>query len=134
MGERVIYIDVLPNNVLLLIYVFFLLMSLILHIVLYVRYKGPDRHKLYGPVLDRLHAKCMTEQRAFLENTSGYGRAITGDGATILGTKFINFLCHEHEKGVMLCRIKDCTERQAEVGSIQSTFIAHEMISAIRYV
>lgn len=98
------------------------------------RYKAPDRIKLYGPILDRLHAKCLAEQRQFLEKKSGYGRAMTGDGATILGTKFINFLVHEYEKGVMLCRIKDCTSRLAEVGSIESTFIAHELINAIRCV
>ena len=97
-------------------------------------YKGPDRHKLYGPVLERLYHKCTEEQKRFLAQRTGYGRAITGDGATILGTKFINFLCHEKGKGVMLCKIKDCTKRLAEVGSIQATFIAHELIDTIRRI
>ena len=97
-------------------------------------YKGPDRHKLFGKILDDLHGKCIVEQRKFLEQRTGYGRALTGDGATILGTKFINFLVHEFGKGVMLCRVKDCTQRLQEVGAVQATFIAHEMINALRYV
>ena len=88
------------------------------------RYKGPHRSKMFGPILERLYAKYIREQEAFLACKTGYGRAMTGDGATILGTKFINFLCHEFGKGVMLCKIKDCTERLQEVGSIESTFIA----------
>lgn len=96
-------------------------------------YKLPHRHKLYGAILDRLYNKCVTEQKELLTNHSGYGRCLTGDGATIQGTKFINFLVHEHGKGVMLCKIRDCTERLKEVGSIDSTFIAHEMIATIRY-
>ena len=96
------------------------------------RYKGPTRQKLYGEILQRLHGECLLEQRKFLEQRTGYGRAITGDGATILGTKFINFLCHEYGKGCMLCRIKDCTGRLQEVGSIEATFIAHEMMETIR--
>ena len=59
---------------------------------------------------------------------------MTGDGVTILNTKFINFMCHEYGKGVMLCKIKDCTERLTEVGSIRSTFIAHEMMESISVV
>lgn len=97
-------------------------------------YKPPHRHKLFGPILEGLYARCLHEQRSFLEQKTGYGRALTGDGATILGTKFINFLVHEFGKGVMLCRIKDCTGRLQEVGTIQATFIAHEMIAAIRYL
>ena len=98
------------------------------------RYKVPDRHKLLGPILNDMHSKCLDEQKSFLKKQSGFGRAMTGDGATILGTKFINFMCHEHGKGVMLCKIKDCTDRLTEVGSIRSTFIAHEMIQSIRVV
>lgn len=85
-------------------------------------------------MLDALHAKYLVEQKTFFQKTTGYGRALTGDGATIMGTKFINFLCHEMGKGAMLCKIKDCTNRLAEVGSIESTFIAHEMIATIKYV
>ena len=63
----------------------------------------------------------------------GYGRALTGDGATILGTEFINVLVHEFGKGCMLCRVKkDCTTRLQEVGAIEPSFIAHEMKNAIR--
>ena len=87
---------------------------------------------MFGSILDRLYDKYHREQEAFLSVRTGFGRAMTGDGATILGTKFINFLCHEYGKGVMLCKIKDCTDRLREVGSIESTFIAHEMIAAIR--
>ena len=89
---------------------------------------------MFGTILDRLYAKYQREQEAFLLGKTGYGRAITGDGATILGTKFINFLCHEYGKGVMLCKIKDCTERLQEVGIIDAKFIAHEMIASIKYV
>ena len=85
-------------------------------------------------MLDRLHAKCIQEQKDFLKDTCGYGRALTGDSATILKTKFMNFLCHEYGKGTMLITIKDCTTRLQEVGAIDSIFIAHEMIRAIRLV
>ena len=74
------------------------------------------------------------EQAAFLKDNAGYGRAMTGDGATIMGTKFINFLVHEHGKGVMLCKIKDCTPRLKEVGAIEATFIAKHMVECIRSV
>ena len=94
----------------------------------------PTRAKLYGPVLDRLYDNCIDQQKIFLSQHAGYGRAFTGDGATILGTKFINFLVHEYGKGCMLCKIEDCTNRLREVGSIESTFIAHKMMEAIRYV
>ena len=99
-----------------------------------VSYKGPTRQKILGVVLDRLHTNCMKEQKRFLKQNTGYGRAITGDGAKVLGTKFINFLCHEKGKGVMLLKIKDCTERLSEVGTIQATFIAHVLIIVIKYV
>ena len=98
------------------------------------RYKGPDRKKLYGPILDSLHKNCLEEQETFLKQNNGYGRAITGDSATIMGTKFINFLCHEKGKGVMLISMKDCTERLQEVGTIEATYIAHKMIAAIKLV
>ena len=103
-------------------------------LICYARYKGPDRHKLFGKILDSLHSKCTVEQKAFLDRRSGYGRAMTGDGATILGTKFMNFLCHEYGKGAMLCSIKDCTPRLQEVGAIEATYIAHNMLEAIRFV
>ena len=99
-----------------------------------ISYKGPTRQKLLGPVLDRLHKDCMQVQKKFLTQNTGYGRAITGDGAKVLGTKFINFLCHEKGKGVMLLKIKDCSERLSEVGTIQVTFIAHELIKVVKYV
>lgn len=97
------------------------------------RYKGPDHKKLYGPILERLHAKFLGEQMMFLKKKSSYGRALTGDAATILNSKFINFLCHEYGKGAMLCAIRDCSRRLLEVGSVESLFIAHEMINVIRY-
>jgi len=97
-----------------------------------IRYKGPHRKKLTGPILDKMHARFQAEQRNFFKTKSGYGRAITGDGATIMGTKFINFLCQEYGRGTMLCQIKDCTDRLAEVGSVEATFIAHELINTIR--
>ena len=56
---------------------------------------------------------------------------MTGDGATILDTKFINFLVHELGKGVMLVHVKNCTERLEEVGTVDSKFIAHELTKAI---
>ncbi len=99
-----------------------------------VQYKGPTRQKLLGAVLDRLHKECMKQQKRFLAHNTGYGRAITGDGARVLGTKLINFLCYEKGKGVMLLKIKDCSERLSEVGTIQATFIAHVLIIVIKYV
>ena len=98
----------------------------------FIRYKGPYRQKLFGSCLDRLYSKYTAEQKAFLCNRKGFGRAITGDGATIMGTKFINFLVHEFGKGTMLINIHDCTERLVEVGTIDSTYIANKMIEAIR--
>ena len=46
----------------------------------------------------------------------------------------MNFLLHEFGKGCMLLTLKDCTERLRTVGTIDNTFIAHEMIRAIRLV
>ena len=59
------------------------------------RYRAPDPHKMFDKILDRLYDKYLKEQNEFLQNKSGYGRALTGDGATVLGTKFLNFLLHE---------------------------------------
>ena len=74
------------------------------------------------------------KQRKFLEQRTGYGRAITGDGATIQGTKFINFLAHEFSKGYVLCGLVDCTGRLSDVGAVQATYIAHHMMGAVRSV
>ena len=98
------------------------------------RYKPPSRQKLSGPILDRIYDSLLLKQRAFLEQRTGYGRAITGDGATIQGTKYLNFLCHEYTKGAMLCGITDCTGRLTTVGTVQATFIAHNLMGAARYV
>lgn len=97
-----------------------------------LRYKGPYRQKVFGACLDRLHSKYVAEQQAFLADRKGFGRAVTGDGATIMGTKFINFLVHEFGKGVMLLSIHDCTKRLQEAGTIDGTYIANRMITAIR--
>ena len=96
------------------------------------KYKGSSRQKLFGPVLTRLHATYLYEQKAFLTQNTGFGRAITGDSATIMGTKYMNFLVHDYGKGVMLVNIRDCTTRLVEVGSIESTYIAHHMMNAIK--
>ena len=99
------------------------------------RYTWPNRHKLMGPVLDRVHKQCVDEQNHFLQNESkrgNYGRAVTGDGATVMGTKFINTLVHEHGKGAMLLSITDCTERLQEVGVIDAKFIANRLIKSIQ--
>ena len=109
------------------IYVYLLLL-------LVCRYKGPDRHKLYGVILDALYAKFGAEQLQFFRVKNGYGRAIMGDGCTIMRNKFINFLCYELGKGSMLCKIRDCTSRLAEVGTVEATYIAHEMMGSIRYM
>lgn len=103
-------------------------------LLLVCRYKGPDRHKLYGVILDALYAKFGAEQLQFFRVKNGYGRAIMGDGCTIMRNKFINFLCYELGKGSMLCRIRDCTSRLAEVGTVEATYIAHEMMGSIRYM
>lgn len=100
----------------------------------YVRYKAPTRQKLSGPILERLFHEFLLEQRRFLDKKTGFGRALTGDGATILGKKFINFLLHEYGKGGMLLRIKDCTGRLAETGAVEGTFIAHNAIECFRFV
>lgn len=76
----------------------------------------------------------MEEQEVFLNDRKGFGRAVTGDASTIMGTKYINFLVHEFGKGVMLLGIHDCTERLQEAGTIDAAYIAHKMISAIRFV
>ena len=85
-------------------------------------------------MLDRLHSQFHKEQQSFLEERTEYGRALTGDSDTILATKFMNFLVHDFGKGCMLLTIKECTERLRTVGTIDNTFIAHEMIRAIRLV
>ena len=113
-------------------FVLLVMFFFILYQNLFYRYKGPDRHKLYGTILDSLYAKFGAEQLQFFLTRNGYGRALTGDGATVLRTKFINFLVYELGKGSMLCRIRDCTSRLAEVGTVESTYIAHEMIASAR--
>ena len=100
--------------------------------VIACRYKGPYRQKLFGDFLDRLHTKFKAEQDAYLADHKGFGRAITGDAATILGTKFYNFLVHEFGKGAMLLNIHDCTERLKVAGTIDSMWIAKLMIKAIK--
>ena len=97
------------------------------------RYKMAYRQKLLGPCLNRLHAKYVAEQQAFLNDHKGFGRAVTGDGATIMGTKYINFLVHEFGKGVMLLSIHDCTQRLQEAGTIDATYIANRLILTIRF-
>ena len=98
------------------------------------RYKGPTRQKLMSDLLNNLYNKLLLEQRKFLEQRTGYGRAMTGDGATIQGTKYINFLAHEYLKGCMLCGIHDCTGRLSAIGTVQATYIAHMFMGAIRLV
>ena len=82
--------------------------------------------------MNRLFEKYVQEQKAFLDDRKGFGRAVTGDGATIMGTKYLNFLVHEFGKGVMLLSIHDCTERLQEAGTIEATYIALKLIEAIR--
>lgn len=99
------------------------------------RYKWPHRQKLIGPVLDRVYEQCVDEQQTFLTSGSkhgGYGRAVTGDGCTIMGTKFINTLVHEFGKGAMLLHIVDCTLRLQESGTIDSKFITDRLINSIK--
>ena len=97
-------------------------------------YKTPNRQKLFDTVLVRLFDGFIQEQKEFLRSHPGdYGRAITGDGATIMGIKFINFLVHHFGKGVMLMDIHDCTQRLQESGTIDSKYISLKMNDAIRY-
>ena len=96
------------------------------------RYKGPTRQKVMGDILDALYNEFLLEQRTFLEQRTGYGRCLTGDGATVQRTKYINFLCHEYQKGVMLCGVHDCTARLTTVGTVEATFIAHQFMGALR--
>ena len=90
---------------------------------------------MYGVILDALYAKFGAEQLNFFRKKNGYGRALMGDGVTVMGTKFINFLCCELGKGSMLCKIRDCTARLAEVGTVEAThIIANEMMTSIHQV
>ena len=83
-------------------------------------------------LLDKLYDAFILEQRRFLEQRTGYGRAMAGDGATIQGKKYINFLLHEFMKGCMLCGIHECTQRLSAIGTVQATYIAHMFMGAIR--
>ena len=112
---------------------FFVVVALI-ELVQHRRYKGPSRQKLVDPVLGAMCDKCLLKQRKFLEQRTGYGRCLTGDGATIQGTKYINFLVHEYSKGSMLCGMNDCSGRLSDVGAVQATYIAHNMMGACRSV
>ena len=59
---------------------------------------------------------------------------LSGDAATIRGVKYLNYLVHDHGKGVMLMNVTDCTSRLEEVGTIEATYIAHQMIQTIKSV
>ena len=111
---------------------YLLLSFFIIHSLRVCRYRAPSRQKLFGPLLDQIHMKCRSEQRQFLEASTGFGRALTGDSATIRGVKYLNYLVHDHGKGVMLVNVTDCTARLQEVGTVEATFIAHQMIKAIK--
>ena len=68
-------------------------------------YKPPASDKLSNDILDTLHNKYRGQQRDYLEQSTELGRAITGDGATILGNKLINFLCFDRMKRLMLMSV-----------------------------
>ena len=56
-------------------------------------YVPPKSAQLSNDILEMLHSKYCDQQRDYLEQSAGLGRAITCDGATILGNTLINFLC-----------------------------------------
>jgi hypothetical protein len=58
-------------------------------------YNPPSRQKLASDVLNALFGKYQEVQRVYLTPKSYLGRMVTGDGATIMGTKPINVLCRD---------------------------------------
>jgi len=59
------------------------------------------------------------------------GRAITGDGATILGNKLINFLCLDRMKGTMLMSVINCDKRLEDGAKVDTLYLASELLKVL---
>ena len=97
-------------------------------------YTPLTQQKLIRDVLDALFAKYRESQRVYLAQKSDLGRLVTGDGATIMGTKFINYLCHNKMKGTMLLRVINCVKRFQDGVKVDAPFIAMEIMKCIKAV
>ena len=90
-------------------------------------YKPPDSAKVSNDILGTLHNKYRGQQRDYLEQSTGLGRAITDDGATILSNKLINFLCLNQMKGMMLLPVINCDKRLEDGAKVDTLYIAREL-------
>jgi hypothetical protein len=90
-------------------------------------YKPPNSNKLTNEILDALHSKYRTQQRDYLSQQTPMGRAVTGDGATILGNKLINFLCLDRMKGTMLMSVINCEKRLEDGAKVDTPYISKEL-------
>ena len=97
-------------------------------------YKAPSGYRLKKVILPRLVEKYRKDQASRLKKTTSLGRMISGDGATILGTKLINAMVQDYHNGVMLVSLKDCTGRMQDGNIVDAAFIGAHLIEAIEAV
>ena len=60
----------------------------------------------------------------YLDQTTGLGRAITGDGAMILGNKLIDFPCLDWMKGTILMPMVNCNKMFKDGAKADTPYIA----------
>ena len=94
-------------------------------------YKPPTSGRLSNDILDALHNKYRGQQRDYLEQSTGLGRAITGDGATILGNKLINFLCPDRMKETMLISKLNRNRMLEDGAKVETPCITKELLGAL---
>ena len=94
-------------------------------------YEPPNSNKLSNDILEVLNTKYRAQQRDYLEQKTPLGRAITGDGATILGNKLINFLCLDRMKGTMLMSVINCEKRLEDGAKVDTPYIATECMKVL---
>ena len=94
-------------------------------------YKPPNSNKLSNDILEVLNTKYRAQQRDYLEQKTPLGRAITGDGATILGNKLINFLCLDRMKGTMLMSVINCDKRLEDGAKVDTPYLASELLKVL---
>ena len=82
-------------------------------------------------ILETLNTKYRAQQRDYLEQKTTLGRAITGDGATILGNKLINFLCLDWINGTMLMSVINCDKRLEDGAKVDTPYIAKELLKVL---
>ena len=87
--------------------------------------------KLFNDILDAFNNKYHTQQKGYLDQKITLGRAITGDGATVLGNKLINFLCLHHMKEMMLMSIINCDKRLKDGAKVDTPYIAKELLKIL---